>query len=112
MPLGCYMPLAASVALGAVLAAQAPSVAFEVASIKANHSNTGRINLEQQPGGRFIAVNATLMGLILVSYGPEGSPLPGNRLTISSTFPDKDILSEHYDIEAKSVGDLTRVQLQ
>ena len=40
-------------------AAATPS--FEVASIKANKSDSIRVNLDLQPGGRFVATNVSLM---------------------------------------------------
>jgi uncharacterized protein (TIGR03435 family) len=105
------------VAIGAVrtprLQAQSPAVAvdgqalqFEVASIKPNKSGSNRVNLDLQPGGRFIAVNVSLENLVRVAYSEEG-PLPPNRLSISAQW----IKRERFDIEAKASGDLTRRQL-
>ena len=58
------------------LTAQAPASAdapaFTVVSIKPNTSGSGRSNLDLQPGGRFIAVNVALLGLVRVAYGDDG----------------------------------------
>jgi bla regulator protein blaR1 len=83
---------------------QAPQ--FEVAAIKPNKSGSYQANLDLQPGGRFIAVNVTLEALVRVAYGERG-PLPPNRLSISTPW----IRRDHFDIQAKASGDLSRSQL-
>jgi uncharacterized protein (TIGR03435 family) len=97
-------------------AAIAGAQTFEVASIKANKSDSIRTNLDLQPGGRFVATNVSLMGLIGVAYGEGGRPLPPNRLVLK----DKWIggiagggytTADRYDIVAKAEGELTLEQL-
>jgi uncharacterized protein (TIGR03435 family) len=80
--------------------------AFEVASVKANKSGSIRSNLDLRPGGRFTAINVSLVGLIRVAYGTAG-PLP------QSSFPDVPnwFYADHYDIIAKAEGDTTQEQL-
>jgi len=103
-----------------VLLAQTPGAVtsgpvFEVASIKPNTSGTRRVNLDLQPGGRFLATNVSLETLIRVAYG-DPRPLPPNRLSISASWmgaSGHDFLeADHFDIEAKSTGELTQSQLQ
>jgi uncharacterized protein (TIGR03435 family) len=79
---------------------------FEVASVKANKSGSMRSNLDLQPGGRFTAINVSLVGLIRVAYATAG-PLP------QSSFPDVPnwFYTDHYDIIAKAEGDTTQEQL-
>jgi uncharacterized protein (TIGR03435 family) len=81
-------------------------LAFEVASVKPNKSGSIRSNLGLQPGGRFTAVNVSLVGLIRVAYGTAG-PLP------QSSFPDVPnwFYTDQYDIMAKAEGDITQEQL-
>jgi bla regulator protein blaR1 len=92
------------------VATDGPAPQFEVVSIKPNKSGSTRVNLDLQPSGRFIATNVGLPGLILVAYGDQGA-LPGNRLSISTNAQWIGQRSEHFDIEAKAAGELTRSQL-
>lgn len=80
-----------------MLQAQAPAPAFEVASIKPNKSNDGRIMLGMQPGGRFTATNATLRLLVRQAYGLQDFQIVGGP-----TWLDGD----HFDIVAKAEGDI------
>jgi uncharacterized protein (TIGR03435 family) len=115
--LACHNPavtsgrkvLVATVALAAIMlpvAIDGQALQFDVASIKPNKSGSNRSNLDLQPGGRFIAANVSLEGLVRLAYGEEG-PLPPNRLSIGAPW----IRRDHFDIEAKASGDLTRSQL-
>jgi uncharacterized protein (TIGR03435 family) len=91
--------------------AQAPAdLAFEVASIKPNKSGSNRVNLDLQPTGRFIAVNAGLPGLISLAYG-DPERLPPNRISIQPSAEWIRQRSNTFDIEAKAAGELTRSQL-
>jgi uncharacterized protein (TIGR03435 family) len=49
-------------------AQQSPQPAFEVASIKRNHSGETRIVAGLQPGGRYVATNIPLRMLIMRAY--------------------------------------------
>jgi len=92
------------------LAQSQPS--FEVATIKVNKSGSRQVNLNLQPGGRFVATNVSLQVLISVAYG-DGGPLPQNRLVINAQWVGGGdyLASDHFDIEAKADGDLAQDQL-
>ncbi len=114
---GRVAALAVGIALTMVtrLTAQAPaSVAapvFTVVSIKPNTSGSGRSNLDLQPGGRFIAVNVALLGLVRVAYGDDG-PLTQDRLALSETWAERrSVMSEKYDIQATAERELTQRDL-
>ena len=97
-------------------AAIAGAQTFEVASIKANTSDSIRTNLDLQPGGRFVATNVSLMALIGVAYGEGGRPLPPNRLVIKDKWVGGTrgagyTSADRYDIVAKAEGELTLEQL-
>ena len=86
---------------GAAAAASAQSqatLAFEVASVKANRSGSAREPSMILPGGRFTATNNTLRGLILNAYGIMSAPylLEGGPGWIDT------IDTERYDIDAKA----------
>src|SRR3954452_11107913 len=89
--------LVASLAGGAVLAAEAPQtppaapLAFEVASIKPNSSGDGRVMMQNQPG-RFIATNITLRLLIRNAYQLQDFQITGGPNWMAS---------DHFDINAK-----------
>jgi len=97
------------------LTARAPAPAdvpvFTVVSIKPNTSGTLRSNFDLQPGGRFTAINVSVLQLITVAYGDSG-PLTQDRLAISDTWPERRLAtSDKYDIRATAEGELTRQQL-
>lgn len=77
--------------------------AFEVASIKANHSGDGRMMMNVAPGGRVNATNLTVRQLIVMAYRIKPSQLSGGPSWIDS---------DHYDISAKAEGPATPEQLQ
>jgi uncharacterized protein (TIGR03435 family) len=68
---------------------------FEVASIKANRSDSQRAPSAILPGGRFTATNNTVRDLILNAYGISATPY---RLTGGPSWID----SERYDVDAKA----------
>ena len=80
---------------------------FEVASIKPNTSGSLRSNLDLQPGGRFIATNVPLVGLVRIAYGEDG-PIPPDRLS----FGTQGIVRKFFDIEAKAFVDLTQNEMR
>ena len=87
---------------------------FEVASIKPNTSDSNRTSLDLAPGGRFIAINVSLQGLVSVAYGEPYAPLQRNRLVINVSWTGGDggyVTAARFDIQAKADGDLTREQL-
>jgi uncharacterized protein (TIGR03435 family) len=80
-------------------AASADKPKFEVASVRPNTSNDGKIMLGIQPGGRFNAVNVPLWDLIRQAYNLQRSQIVG--------APDW-AEAARYDIVAKAEGDLPR----
>lgn len=66
---------------------------FEVASIKAGHSDDHQVDIEIQPGGRFIATNATAKMLITMAYR-----LKDNQVSGLPAWAD----AEHFDISAEA----------
>src|SRR5437016_1775321 len=94
------LALAASIAGGAALAAQAPQPplqepaggwAFEVASIKPNDSGDGRVMMQMQPG-QLRATNVTLRLLIRNAYQLQDFQITGGPSWIAS---------DHFDLIAK-----------
>jgi len=72
---------------------------FEVASIKSNTSGPGPAMLGPQPGGRFVAMNATARMLLRLAYRPmQDYQILGGPGWIGS---------DRFDIEAKANGTLT-----
>jgi uncharacterized protein (TIGR03435 family) len=80
------------------------SPAFEVASVKPNKSNDGRMTIGFQPGGRFNAVGLTLKALIAMAYGggAAGQPLANFQIIGGPDWIDRD----RFDIVAKAEGDV------
>jgi uncharacterized protein (TIGR03435 family) len=74
----------------------APRPEFEVASIKLNKSNDGRMMIMPGRGGRFTATNIPLQLLITIAYRIKDFQLSGAPPWL---------LSERYDVEAKAEGD-------
>jgi uncharacterized protein (TIGR03435 family) len=88
---------------------------FEVASIKPNKSDTNRVNLNLEPGGRFTAVNVSLQALIGVAYG-DPMPLPPNRMVLNQKWiggvaRGGYATADRFDIEAKAGRNLTQQEL-
>src|ERR1700722_2298805 len=90
------------VTLGLVLlvwrgSAQKP--AFEVASVKIDTSGAGGGTMGPRPGG-FFATNMTLRAFLMYAYAP-----PNGQLLAAQIIGGPDwILTEHFDIEARSEG--------
>jgi uncharacterized protein (TIGR03435 family) len=93
----CVHVLATVAIRAQVPAAEKPK--FEVASVRENTSNDGKIMLGIQPGGRFNAVNVPLWDLIRQAYNLQRSQIVG--------APDW-AETARYDIVAKAEGDLPR----
>jgi len=96
------------------LTAQAPSAdapVFTVVSVKPNTSGSLRSNLDLQPGGRFTALNVSVLQLVRVAYGDDG-PLTQDRLSVSDKVPDRRIVtSEKFDILATAERELAQPDL-
>lgn len=88
------LPLAA-----ALIRAQTPAdkPKFEVASVRENKADDGKIMIGIQPGGRFNAVNVPLWDLIRQAYAVQRTQLVGT--------PDW-AETARYDIVAKAEGDI------
>src|SRR3954467_11838682 len=84
------LPLVFALAVVVTLAAQSPR-SFEVASVKPNRTGELMIRTDTEPGGRFIAVNATLRMLIELAYGLDDFEIVG--------APDW-AASDHFDVNA------------
>jgi uncharacterized protein (TIGR03435 family) len=95
--------------------ASSATPSFEVASIKVNKSESNRVNMDLQPGGRFVGVNVSLQVLISVAYGEPYAPLPPNRLVLNQNWMSGRgngyATADRFDIEAKAERELTREQL-
>jgi uncharacterized protein (TIGR03435 family) len=88
---------------------------FEVTSIKQNKLDSNRVNMDLQPGGRFVASNVSLQVLISVAYGESG-PLPPNRVKWNETWIGGMqgagyASADRFDVEAKAGRDLTQQEL-
>jgi uncharacterized protein (TIGR03435 family) len=84
------------------LRAQAPAPSsdmpkFEVASVRPNTSNDGKVMLGIQPGGRFNAVNVPAWDLIRQAYNLQRSQIVGG--------PDW-LETARFDVVAKAEGDI------
>ena len=89
------------------LATSASGLAFEVASIKPNKSASRDRGSGFQPGGRFLARNMTLRGLIAIAYG-EPRPLPNFQIVGGPSW----VGSDGFDIEAKAAVDFLETQAE
>jgi uncharacterized protein (TIGR03435 family) len=69
--------------------------AFEVASVKPNHSVTGNSSIKTAPGGRFTAENVSPRALIQLAFGIRDFQLAGGPGWIGT---------EKYDVVAKTGG--------
>lgn len=69
--------------------------AFEVASVKPNHTGDRGVSIMNAPGGRLSAKNVALSMLIRIAYKVQDFQVTGGPSWISS---------ERYDIEAKPEG--------
>jgi uncharacterized protein (TIGR03435 family) len=68
---------------------------FEVASVKANTSGDGKVLIQMQPGGRFVATNVTLQQLIRNAYQLQDFQVTGGPSWIGR---------DRFDIVAKPKG--------
>jgi uncharacterized protein (TIGR03435 family) len=96
------MSLAVIVALAVGIDAQDGNRKFEVASIKPNKSGSNRVNLNPLPGGRFTAVNVSVMDLVAAAYG-TGLPFPRSSILSAPAWMSRD----RFDIVAKAEGNPT-----
>lgn len=96
------MSLAGIVALAVVADAQTGERKFDVASIKPNKSGSNRVNVNPMPGGRFTAVNVSVMDLLAVAYG-SGLPFPRSNIVNAPAWMSRD----RFDIVAKADGNPT-----
>ena len=94
--------LAAIVALAVAAGAQTGERTFDVASIKPNKSGSNRVNLNPLPGGRFTAVNVSVMDLVAAAYG-SGVPFPRSGILNAPAWMSRD----RFDIVAKADGNPT-----
>jgi uncharacterized protein (TIGR03435 family) len=82
---------------------QAPATEqFEVASVKANTSGDGKVLIQLQPGGRFVATNVTLHQLIRNAYQLQEFQVTGGPSWIGR---------DRFDIVAKAEGGWGRAPL-
>src|SRR5438552_3275112 len=98
-----------SVITGVPTAQSPASPAFEVASVKPQKLGPGGtfpgpLAMVFQPGGRFIATNETLQGLIAYAYG-----IPLARASQQISGGPKWINVELFNVEAKAATDWPRV---
>ena len=95
--------VAAALVLGALFAPIHAQItptapAFEVATIKANRSGTNNVRFGFQPGGRFVADNASLQTLVRNAYRVQSFEIVGGPPWLAS---------DRYDIVAKAAGNAT-----
>jgi uncharacterized protein (TIGR03435 family) len=79
------------------------NVAFEATSIKRNVSGSGSMSVGVQPGGRFVAVNATILTLVQNAY-----PYEQFRIVNAPGWAT----AERYDVIAVAGAPLTRDQFR
>jgi uncharacterized protein (TIGR03435 family) len=87
-----------------LLRAQAPPAStdkpkFEVASVRQNTADDGKVMIGIQPGGRFTAVNVPLWDLIRQAYGLQRTQIVG-----ATDWTE----TARFDIVAKAEGDIPR----
>lgn len=87
--------LMASAITGAITAASAQ--VFEVASVKPNRSGTTSVSMRMQPGGRFNALNVTVLDLIRFAYAVQPFQIEGGPSWLES---------ERFDVMAKVEGEI------
>lgn len=86
-----------TLARGLQAPAPEPRPSFEVASVRENTSGDSRARVQTQPGGRFVATNVPLKGVIADAW------LGAQPLAISRVVGGPDwIASTRYDITAKA----------
>jgi uncharacterized protein (TIGR03435 family) len=84
-------------------AAQQTEPRFDVASIKENKSDTDRVYMNVLPGGRLVATNISLEGLITGAYGGD-IPLPPSRVVLPAAWAANGpyTTAPRFDIDAKA----------
>ncbi|HYR86145.1 MAG TPA: TIGR03435 family protein [Terriglobia bacterium] len=98
------LPIIAGVVLAAIpFFAQSPdalSRKFDVVSVKPNKSGDGNVTFRLQPGGRFVATNATVRMLLRLAYLPmQDFQFVGGPNWLST---------DHFDIQAQAEGALSQ----
>src|SRR5262249_7554603 len=88
-----------AVLLSSAAFSQSKEPGFEVASIKPNHSNSGRVMINRPDGGRFVTENTSLKMLITFAYDIRESQLSGGPAWMES---------ERWDITAKPEIEIPR----
>ena len=81
----------------------APQATFDAVSIKPDKSGDNRVMLRPEPGGRFLATNATVEMLVNTAYQLKPHQLIGGPSWITS---------EHFDIEAKAESSIPFNQMR
>ena len=81
----------------AAVAAGLPAQMFEVASVKPNKSGTTAVSIRLQPGGRFNALNVTVLDLIRFAYVVQPFQIEGGPSWLES---------DRFDVMAKVEGEI------
>jgi uncharacterized protein (TIGR03435 family) len=104
--------LAVIAVAGRLLFAQAPPIpAFDVASVKANHSGDEESASFVQPGGRYTATNVTVRMLVKSAYGLHDDQLVGGPSWIDKERFDVAAMAEGYTT-ASAFRDHARLMLR
>ena len=93
------LPGASDVTRAQTSPAVADNPKFEVASVRQNTADDGKVMIGIQPGGRFSAVNVPLWDLIRQAYAVQRTQIVG---------PPDWTETARYDITAKAEGDIPR----
>jgi uncharacterized protein (TIGR03435 family) len=72
--------------VAALVSAQAPGPAFEVATIKASGADSAPMSIRRLPGGRFVTSNTPLPMLIAWAYGVDDGRLFGVPKGLNAAF--------------------------
>ena len=88
---------------GSLPSSPAPQATFDAVSIKPDKSGDNRVMLRPEPGGRFLATNATVEMLVNTAYQLKPHQLIGGPSWITS---------EHFDIEAKAESSIPFNQMR
>ncbi len=88
---------------GSLRSYPAPQATFNAVSIKPDKSGDNRVMLRPEPGGRFLATNATVEMLLNTAYQLKPHQLIGAPSWITS---------EHFDIEAKAESSIPFNQMR
>jgi uncharacterized protein (TIGR03435 family) len=88
---------------GSLRSYTAPQATFNAVSIKPDKSGDNRVMLRPEPGGRFLATNATVEMLLNTAYQLKPHQLIGAPSWITS---------EHFDIEARAESSIPFNQMR